>query len=97
MEDLDRRKNEALVAAFARMSPRQLGQLAAAAADLHAAIEAEIASDPDRYASLATHDHPHQPHGHERPGQDRPSIDLPARQPVSEAGVASPIPGPAGV
>lgn len=97
VDEAELAKNEALVAAFARMSARQLGQLAAAAADLHAAIEAEIASDPDRYASLATHDHPHQPHGHERPAQDRPSIDLPARQPVSEAGVASPIPGAAGV
>jgi DNA-binding MarR family transcriptional regulator len=90
-------KSAAMAAALARLSSEQLERMAAAAADLEAAITAELTSDP-RYAALVQHSqqgnhgtHGPEPSGHE-PLPD-PSIE---RRPVPEPGAASPIPGPAG-
>ncbi len=50
-------RSDIIRAALERMSTVALEQLAAATAELRTAVEAEIASDPDRYAAPTTCDH----------------------------------------
>jgi hypothetical protein len=83
-------KSDVMAAALGRMAPEQLERLAAATADLHAAITAELTSSPDRYAALSQCDHVRRPHaGH-------PAPQTTSRRPVLETEAASPAPGPTG-
>jgi DNA-binding MarR family transcriptional regulator len=73
-------KSEVMHAAIARLSVDQLDRLAAVTVDLAAAIEAEVASAPDRYG-------PTTPCAHRRPthAPDQPTV----RRPAPAAGTAS--------
>jgi DNA-binding MarR family transcriptional regulator len=63
VDDAELLRSEIMHAALGRMTASQLDGMARAAADLQAAIEAELASTPDRYlpASPATPDLPTRP------------------------------------
>jgi DNA-binding MarR family transcriptional regulator len=76
-------KSSVMAAALARLPADRLDRIAAAVSDLEQAISAELASDPDRYASITQceHDH-HLHHGHAHDGV--------------VASAASPTPGTAG-
>jgi DNA-binding MarR family transcriptional regulator len=80
-------KSGVLASALARMTPEGLDRMAAAAADLQAALDTELASGPDRYAALTQCSH-----AHGRPGQRQPDPE----QPAPEWTGASPLTGPAG-
>jgi DNA-binding MarR family transcriptional regulator len=79
-------KSEVLALSLARLTGRQLERLMASASDLQAAVNAELASSPDRYAALTRcifdHEHPFT-----QPGD---------RRLADSAAHASPAPGPAG-
>ncbi|MCJ7712466.1 MAG: MarR family transcriptional regulator [Chloroflexi bacterium] len=63
-------KSDVLASALGRLAPDDLDRLAAAAGDLQAAITAELAEAPARYASLAQCTHPHGQRGRRMPAQD---------------------------
>lgn len=50
-------RSELARAVLERLDPAQLERLAAAIGDIRGAVAAELASAPDRYATLTTHDH----------------------------------------
>ena len=71
VDEVELIKSEVMVRALARLDDDQLARLSAAAADIGTAIEAEVASDPDRFADL--HPHPHQRTAHSaHPGHPAP-------------------------
>jgi len=59
VDEVELVKSEVMVRALARLDDTQLARLSAAASDLGTALEAEMASDPDRFADLHPHPHPH--------------------------------------
>ncbi len=70
VDDVELVKNEVMIKALARLSDAQLERLSAAAADIGAAVEAEMASDPARFADPGTHNHSHShSHSTSRPAQ----------------------------
>jgi DNA-binding MarR family transcriptional regulator len=71
VDEVELVKNDLMVRAMSRLEPRQLARLAAAAADLGTAVEAEMASDPGGFvdlhaASAARTPHPAHP-AHQAP------------------------------
>ncbi len=83
IDEVELVKSDVMAAALARLPADRLDRMAAAVADLEAAISTELASAPDRYAALTQCEHAHETHhGHAHPA------------PVAAA--ASPIPGSAG-
>jgi DNA-binding MarR family transcriptional regulator len=61
VDEVELVKNDVLVSALGRLDPEQLERLAASVADLVAAVDAELASDPDRFAEITSCTHP-RPH-----------------------------------
>ncbi len=63
VDDVELVKNEVMIRALARLDDAQLERLSAAAADIGEAVEAEMASHPERFGDLEphlrTHLHPH--------------------------------------
>lgn len=63
VDEVELVKNEVLVRALTRLDDAQLERLSAAAADIGAAVEAEMATQPERFGDLEphirTHAHPH--------------------------------------
>src|SRR5512141_1104760 len=63
VDEVELVKNEVMIRALARLDDTQLERLSAAAADMGTAVEAEMASQPERFgeleAHLRTHTHPH--------------------------------------
>ena len=63
VDEVELFKNEVMVRALARLDDAQLERLSAAAADIGAAIEAEMTSHPERFGELEphlrTHAYPH--------------------------------------
>jgi DNA-binding MarR family transcriptional regulator len=56
-------RSDVLSAALARLTDHELDRVGTALEDIRRAIEAELASAPDRYAALSECDHPHGHHG----------------------------------
>jgi len=61
VDEVELVKNDVLVSALGRLGPEQLDRLAVSVADLAAAVEAELASDPARFAEITSCTHP-RPH-----------------------------------
>jgi DNA-binding MarR family transcriptional regulator len=61
VDEVELVKNDVLVSALGRLDPEQLDRLAVSVADLAAAVEAELASDPERFAEITSCTHP-RPH-----------------------------------
>jgi DNA-binding MarR family transcriptional regulator len=61
VDEVELVKSDILVSALGRLDPAQLDRLAVSVADLAAAVEAELASDPDRLAEITSCTHP-RPH-----------------------------------
>lgn len=59
VDDVELVKNDVMIRALARLDDDQLGRLSAAASDIGAAIEAEMASDPAGFGDLGQHTHSH--------------------------------------
>ena len=59
VDEVELVKSDVLASALARMTPDGLDRMAAAAADLQAALDTELASAPDRYAALTQCSHAH--------------------------------------
>lgn len=59
VDDVELVKNEVMIKALARLTDAQLERLAAAAADIGHAVEAEMASDAARFADTTPHAHSH--------------------------------------
>lgn len=87
VDEVELAKSGILASALARLTPEGLDRMAAAAADLQAALDAELARAPDRYAALTQCSH-----AHGQPGQRRPAPE----QPAPERTGASSLTGPAG-
>jgi DNA-binding MarR family transcriptional regulator len=62
VDEVELVKNEVLVSALGRLDPAQLDRLAVSVADLAAAVEAELASDPERYLEITSCTHPRTAH-----------------------------------
>jgi len=62
VDEVELVKNDVLVSALGRLDPAQLDRLAVSVADLAAAVEAELASDPDRFAEITSCTHPRPTH-----------------------------------
>jgi DNA-binding MarR family transcriptional regulator len=58
VDEVELVKNEVMVRALARLDDRQLERLSAAASDMGAALEAELAADPGHGVDLTPHTHP---------------------------------------
>jgi hypothetical protein len=66
-------KNEVMIRALARLDHAQLERLSAAAADMGAAVEAEMATDSEPFGDLRPHTHAHtHSHGHSRAAHPAP-------------------------
>jgi DNA-binding MarR family transcriptional regulator len=52
VDEVELVKNDVMVRAMSRLDPGELARLAAAAGDLRTALEAEMASDPERFVDL---------------------------------------------
>lgn len=87
VDEVELVKSDVLASALARMTPDGLDRMAAAAADLQAALDTELASAPDRYAALTQCSH-----AHPQPGRRQRALV----QPAPDQADASPITGPAG-
>jgi DNA-binding MarR family transcriptional regulator len=102
VDEVELVKSGVLAAALARMTTQSLDRMAAAAADLRAALDAELAGGPDRYAAFAQCSHAHGQPGRGQPTAEQPVLEYPtAEQPAPDEPVpaqagASPITGPAG-
>jgi DNA-binding MarR family transcriptional regulator len=59
VDEVELVKSDVLASALARLDPAQLDRMAEAAADLHAALEAEMAATPDRDPALTRCSHAH--------------------------------------
>jgi DNA-binding MarR family transcriptional regulator len=85
VDDVELVKNEVMIRALARLDADQLERVAAAVSDIGTAVNAEIASDPARFADVHPHPHAHaSAHAHARSAQ-------PA-QPAQPADTAQPAP-----
>jgi phage FluMu protein gp41 len=92
VDEVELVKSDILASALARLTPEGLDRMAAAAADLQAALDTELASEPDRDAAFTQCSH-----AHGQPGQRQPALEQPAsEQPAHTSTGASPITGPAG-
>lgn len=70
VDEVELVKSDIMAAALARLDAARLDRLIAAATDLHDAIEAELAASPERYGSLAQHDHDPVIHPHHHSHRD---------------------------
>lgn len=77
-------KGEVMRAALARLTVEQLDRLATVTTDLAAAIEAEVASAPDRYTPAAPCAHKRSTHATAH-AIDQPTSDRPSAQPAGTA------------
>jgi DNA-binding MarR family transcriptional regulator len=59
VDEVELAKNEVMIRALARLDDPQLERIASAVSDIGTAVEAEMASDPGRFADLHAHPHPH--------------------------------------
>jgi DNA-binding MarR family transcriptional regulator len=92
VDEVELVKSGILASALARLTPEGLDRMAAAAADLQAALDTELASAADRYAAFTKCSH-----AHGQPGQAQPALELPAsEQPARTPTGATSITGPAG-
>ena len=87
VDEVELVKSGVLASALARLTPQGLDRMAAAAADLQDALDAELAGAPDRYAAIAQCTHAHGQPGHRHAAPEQPALDQPG---------APSIPGPAG-
>jgi len=87
VDEVELVKSDILASALARLTPQGLDRMAAAAADLQDALDAELAGAPDRYAAIAQCTHAHGQPGHRHAAPEQPALDQPG---------APSIPGPAG-
>jgi len=62
VDEVELVKSDVMAGALARLPADRLERVATAIADLHLAIETELASAPERYASLGPLDHSHDLH-----------------------------------
>ena len=82
VDEVELVKNDLLASALVRLTPDQLARMAAAAADLQAAVTAELVSAPDGDAAMTQCSHAYGQSGR--------------RQPDPDGAGASPTTGPAG-
>jgi DNA-binding MarR family transcriptional regulator len=87
VDEVELVKSDVLASALARLSPAELDRMAASASDLQAALDAELASAPDRDATFSQCSH-----AYGRTGRKHATLEQPALAPTG----ASPITGPAG-
>ena len=83
VDEVELVKSEVLASALARLTPQGLDRMAAAAADLQAALDSELASAPDRYAAIAQCSHAHGQPGHRHAALDKPALDQPGASPIT--------------
>jgi DNA-binding MarR family transcriptional regulator len=62
IDEVELVKNDVLVSALGRLDPEQLDGLSVSLAALTAAVDAELASDPTRYADITSCTHPRVAH-----------------------------------
>ncbi len=62
VDEVELVKNDVLISALGRLDPAQLDRLAGSVADLAAAVDAELASDPARFADITSCTHPRSGH-----------------------------------
>jgi DNA-binding MarR family transcriptional regulator len=62
VDEVELVKNDVLVSALGRLDPEQLDRLSASLAAMTAAVDAELASDPARYADITSCTHPRSTH-----------------------------------
>jgi DNA-binding MarR family transcriptional regulator len=87
VDEVELVKSGLLASALARLTPEGLDRMAAAAVDLRAVLDAELASAPDRSAGFTQCSHAY---GRSSQRQAAPE------QPADDQASASPITGPAG-
>jgi hypothetical protein len=67
VDEVELVKSDVMTRALARLDADQLDRLTVAVADLRAAIEGEMAENPDSYGALGGCSHDGQPHAHHTP------------------------------
>ena len=92
VDEVELVKSDILAAALARMTPQGLDRMAAAASDLRAALDAELAVAPNRYPAVAQCSHAPDQTDREQPAPEQPT----AEQPIPAQAGASPSTGPTG-
>ena len=70
VDEVELVKNDLLASALVRLTPDQLARMAAAAADLQAAVTAELASAPDGDAAMTQCSHAYGQAGRRQPAPD---------------------------
>ncbi len=93
VDEVELVKSDVLASALARLSPEHLDRLAVAAADLQAALDAELAGQANRHAAPTPCSHAHGRPGPRQPAPGQPASGLPASDEHDHSRTVRPRPG----